>query len=252
MNQGNWIWYELDTSDVNGAITFYKDVIGWDTEVFGENYAIWNASGRGVGGLMRLPEEHEKSGLGPHWLGYVFADDVDATTKKAQSLNAKTLVPPSDIPTIGRFSVITDPQGAVIALFKPLPREDASPPPAEPANGHFSWHELMAADQESAIRFYSRLLGWEKTDAVATPMGTYQMYGVGGRTFGGMMTRPKEDPAPPRWLYYVKVGDLDAAVAHVKRGGGRVLHGPMEVPGGDRVAQCVDPQGAAFGLHASR
>ena len=247
-SQGNFVWCELDTDDVKNAITFYKDVVGWKTQAFDENYAIWTAGDTGVGGVGRLPDAHKKHGLGPHWLGYVYADDVDALTKKAESLGAKTFVAPSDIPTIGRFSVIADPQGAVIALFKPLPRESA-PPPAEPPNGHFSWYELMAGEQESALRFYSQLFGWEKKDAVQSPNGIYQMYGKGGRTFGGMMTRPEGYPLPPHWLYYVKVADLDAALGRVRQGGGKVWHGPMEVPGGDRVAQCVDPQGAPFALH---
>jgi predicted enzyme related to lactoylglutathione lyase len=108
---------------------------------------------------------------------------------------------------------------------------------------------VMAGDQEAAFRFYSQLFGWEKTDAVSSPMGLYQMYGKGGRSFGGMMTRPKDFPAPPRWLYYVRVDELDAVLERVKKDGGKVMHGPMEVPGGDRVAQCMDPQGAAFALH---
>src|SRR5207247_1974420 len=157
--------------------------------------------------------------------------------------------PPQDIPKVGRFSVIADPQGAVIALLKGSGPE--MPRPAEATNGHFSWHELMAGERETAFRFYSQLFGWQKTDAVPSPMGTYQMYGKGGRTFGGMATKPKDYPAPPHWLYYVKVDDLDAALARVKKGGGQVMHGPMEVPGGDRVAQCMDPQRAAFALHGT-
>jgi uncharacterized protein len=143
--------------------------------------------------------------------------------------------------------VIADPQGATIALFKPQGPE--RPLPAETPNGHVSWNELVAADWESAFRFYSQLFGWEKTEAMPGPTGIYQMYGKGGRSFGGMMTKPKDYPAPPHWLYYVKVADLDGAIARVKRGDGKVLNGPMDVPGGDRVAQCVDPQGAAFALH---
>jgi uncharacterized protein len=249
-SQGNFVWYELHTSDVNAAIPFYEDVIGWKTETFGGGdnpYVMWTAGGPPLGGVMTLQEEARKMGAPPHWLAYVAADDVDALTKKAESLGAKTYVAPMDIPTVGRFSVIADPQGAVIALFKGAGPETA--PPAETPNGHFSWHELMAADLESAFRFYSQLFGWQKTDAVEMPTGTYQMYGKGGRTFGGMMTKPKDYPAPPHWLYYVKVGDLDAALARVKKGGGSVMNGPMEVPGGDRVAQCMDPQGAAFALH---
>lgn len=246
--QGNFVWCELDTSDVQGAIKFYKDVIGWNTQAFDESYSIVMAGETGVGGVTRLSDEHKKIGLGPHWLGYVYADDVDQLTKKAQSLGAKTHVPPTEIPTIGRYSLIADPQGAVIALFKPLPRESA-PPPAGPTNGHFVWHELIAADHESALRFYAELLGWRKTDAFEGPRGTYQMYGKGGRTFGGMMTKPKDYPAGPHWLYYVTVADLDGAIARVQKSGGRVWNGPMDIPGGERVAQCLDPQGAAFALH---
>jgi len=246
-SQGNFVWYELDTSDVQGAIKFYKDVIGWGTQRFGESYVMWTAGETPVGGVMMLPDEARKMGAPPHWIAYVAADDVDALTKKAESLGAKTYVPPQDIPKVGRFSVIADPQGAVIALLKGSGPE--MPRPAEPTNGHFSWHELMAGERETAFRFYSQLFGWQKTDAVPSPMGTYQMYGKGGRTLGGMATKPKDYPAPPHWLYYVKVDDLDAALARVKKGGGQVMHGPMEVPGGDRVAQCMDPQRAAFALH---
>jgi hypothetical protein len=249
-SQGNFVWYELMTSDVKGAVKFYTDVTGWSTQPFEGGdmpYLMWTAGGTPIGGVLVLTDEVKKMGGGPHWLGYVTADDVDALTRKAESLGAKTCVAPRDIPTIGRFSVIADPQGAVIALFKPS--GTGMQRPAEPPPGHVSWHELVAADWESAFRFYSQLFGWQKTDAISGPMGIYQMYGKGGRTFGGMMTKPKDYPAPPHWLYYVKVKDLDAALGRVKKGDGKVWNGPMEVPGGDRVAQCVDPQGATFALH---
>ena len=251
-SQGTFVWYELMTTDVDRAVAFYRDVIGWGTQDYaggGAPYRMWTANGAPQGGVLAMPEEVKKSGTPPHWLAYVAVKDVDERTRQAVSLGAKTCAGPQDIPTIGRFSVISDPQGAVIALFKPLGPDMQRP--AEPPNGHFSWHELMANDQEAAFRFYSQLFGWEKNGAVESPMGVYQMYGKGERMYGGMMTRPKDFPAPPHWLYYVKVGDLDAALGRVKQGGGRVMNGPMEVPGGSRVAQCMDPQGAAFALHGS-
>lgn len=245
--QGKFVWYELMTTDVKGATDFYKHVVGWGTQPFGESYLMWTAAGTPIGGVTVLGDEQTRVGTPPHWMAHVTADDVDALVKKAESLGARRYVPPTDIPTVGRFSVIADPQGAVISLFTP-----SGPPmtrPAEPPNGHVSWHELMADDPEAALRFYSELFGWEKTDAVTSLMGIYQMYGKGGRTFGGMGKRPKDYPAPPHWLYYVKVADLDAALERVKHGGGQVMHGPMQVPGGDRVAQCLDPQRAVFALH---
>ena len=81
--------------------------------------------------------------------------------------------------------------------------------------------------------------------------GIYQMYGWGDITLGGMYNKPLDFPVPPHWLLYVTVDDVHAAVERVKESGGQVLNGPMEVPGGDWVAQCLDPQGASFAIHSA-
>ena len=81
-------------------------------------------------------------------------------------------------------------------------------------------------------------------------MGIYQTFSRGAHQIGGMMTLPP-DVGPPSWLYYVRVADLDDALSKIEEGGGKILNGPMEVPDGDRVAQCMDPQGAAFAIHWS-
>ncbi|MCL7937136.1 MAG: VOC family protein, partial [marine benthic group bacterium] len=96
------------------------------------------------------------------------------------------------------------------------------------------------------------LFGWKKhEDMDMGEYGIYRIYGGDGPPLGGIMTRPPEMPIGA-WLFYVTVNDIDAAVERVKAGGGQVLNGPMEVPGGDRVAQCQDPQGAMFALHWSQ
>jgi predicted enzyme related to lactoylglutathione lyase len=243
--EGTFIWYELSARDPKAAIRFYESVVGWHTRAFegGVPYTIWLAGNDGIGGVAPL-----SNGASPSWMAYVRADDVDALTQKAQSLGARTIAEPQDIPTVGRFSVIADPQGAVLALFKPFPSD--SPPLDELAPGHVRWHELLTDDWEAAFRFYSALFGWQKTDAFDMgERGTYQMYGKGGRTLGGMMNRPPGYPRAPHWLYYIHVADLDDALERVKKAGGRVWNGPMGVPGGDRVAQCADPEDALFALH---
>jgi len=80
------------------------------------------------------------------------------------------------------------------------------------------------------------------------PMGTYRIYGVGEQRLGGMMVIPKGAPMPPMWIYYVSTSDLEAAIGRATRKGGKVMNGPMDVPGG-RIAQLTDAQGAAFALH---
>jgi predicted enzyme related to lactoylglutathione lyase len=111
---------------------------------------------------------------------------------------------------------------------------------------------LITTDHEAAYDFYADLFGWEKTDAMDMgEMGTYQMYGQGEETYGGMFNKPEDMPAPPHWLLYVKVPDVEAAAAKVTELGGQVLNGPMDVPGGDQIVQCMDPQGGVFALHSA-
>lgn len=160
-------------------------------------------------------------------------------------------VPPRDIPNIGRFSVIADPQSAAFALFKPL--DSCEDQPVELGTpGRVGWHELLAADWEQALAFYNELFGWQKADAMDMgAMGTYQLFSAGGPAIGGMFTKPPMVPAR-HWLYYFTVGDIDAAVERVKAGGGEILNGPMEVPGGGWIIQGKDPQGAMFALFGKR
>ena len=121
--------------------------------------------------------------------------------------------------------------------------------------GEFSWSELYTTDHEAAFRFYEELFGWERLGTHDMgAMGTYLLWGRGGKQLGGMMTMPKEmktpdgRSVPPSWMYYVTTPDLDAALERAKKQGARVLNGPMEVPGGQRIVQLMDPQGAAFAL----
>jgi hypothetical protein len=149
---------------------------------------------------------------------------------------------------MGRFSVIQDPHGAVIATWKAVGEPGGHD--GEPAVGEFSWHELYAADWEAAYSFYSDLFGWKKlTPMDMGPMGIYQLFGRTDLPVGGMMNKPAEMPAPPCWMYYIRVPDVQQAAEKVKELGGQILNGPMEVPGGDWIVQCLDPQGAAFALH---
>ena len=115
---GAFSWSELMTTDVEGAKKFYSDLFGWETEdmTMGDmNYTVVKVGEESLGGFMATPPQAE--GAPPNWGVYVTVDDVDATAKKAEELGGKVLVPPTDIPTVGRFSVLQDPQGAVISAI---------------------------------------------------------------------------------------------------------------------------------------
>ncbi len=196
-NKGLFVWYEHLTKDPQAAIAFYGEVVGWKTQPFpgGGGYIMWVGSQGPLGGVMELPEQAAKMGAPPHWMAHVQVDDVDATAALTKKLGGKVHKEPTDIPTVGRFAVIADPQGAAIAIFTP----------------------------NSEMTLQKRV--------------------------GGMMTTPKGAPMPPMWLYYVETSDLDAAMGRATKKGAKVMNGPMDVPGGGRIAQLMDPQGVAFALH---
>jgi predicted enzyme related to lactoylglutathione lyase len=139
-----------------------------------------------------------------------------------------------------------------VHIIQPEPREPA--PEAEPAVGEASWLELMTTDAPAAMTFYQQLFGWQPSEAMDMgDMGKYQMFNRGDRMIGGMMNKPKEmAQAPPHWAIYFRVPGINAAAERVKANGGTILNGPMEVPGGDWILNGMDPQGAAFALHAKK
>jgi uncharacterized protein len=248
---GKFVWYELMTTDVAAAEDFYKHVIGWsarDAEIAGLAYTLFTIGTKPVGGLMALPAEASAAGARPGWNGYVSCDDVDAYAERVKQADGKIHHRPEDIPDVGRFAIVADPQGAVFALFKA--GMDESQMPTQTAPGGVGWHELHAADREKAFAFYAALFGWKKTDTMDMgPMGIYQMFGLGESSMGGIFNKPPAEPAP-YWLFYVNVPAIEAAMARVKDKGGQVINGPHQVPGGSWIIQGLDPQGALFALVA--
>ncbi len=252
-SQGQHTWYELMTSDVEAAKTFYTEIIGWklmDWEEGEKPYTMWTVGNKPVGGVLLLPDEAKAMGAPPHWIAYIATPDVDATGKKAEELGGKVLKS-MDIPKVGRFCVIQDPQGAVFAAFRAESEVDL---PDREQPGMFSWHELNTTDYEKAWTFYQALFDWEPTTSMDMgPMGTYWMYqdkSSGGNSIGGMCNVAKVQNIPPSWLYYITVDNVDTTIERIKSKNGKILNGPMEVPGGGKIAQCVDPQGVAFAIYA--
>ncbi|HXW71595.1 MAG TPA: VOC family protein [Methylocella sp.] len=248
-SDGRFVWYELMTTDIEAAKTFYADVIGWGTRgasMPGFPYSLFTATNVPVTGLMNLPDEARRAGIAPHWMGYVGVDDVDATVARIKQLGGAVRVPPMDVPGISRFSVIADPQMATLALIRGLkPRQGESIEPGTP--GRVGWHELFAADWEKVFAFYSELFGWQKTQSHVGAMGTYQQFSAASETIGGMFTKPPA-LALPFWLYYFNIDNVEAVVRRVEAAGGEILYGPATVPGGAWIVHCMDPQGAIFGL----
>ena len=252
---GKFIWCELMSPDIAASRAFYGSVVGWTTSEMQlpdlPPYTIFEADGRGVAGLMDFPAEL-KGKLPPNWTGYVAVDDVDRTAREVTENGGRVQREPDDIPGVGRFAVIADPHGAVLCIMKPQPMGDPQPPLPMTTPGHVGWHELMAGNGEEAFAFYSKLFGWTKHhDFEMGGMGVYRIFAEtsGGEQAGGIMTKPNDVPVPC-WNYYFNVPGIDAAIDRLTAGGGKVVNGPMEVPGGSWIVQAMDPQGAFFCLVA--
>ena len=121
---GSVCWNELMSSDPTAAAALYQSLLGWKTEEMemGEmgTYHMFKAEGKDRGGMMNLPPNTAPRS---HWLNYIMVEDVDAKVAEAKGLGAHEAVPPTDIPNIGRFAVLVDPQGAAFAVWQSLKTE---------------------------------------------------------------------------------------------------------------------------------
>src|SRR5262245_1690374 len=250
---GRPLWYELMTTDMKGAEAFYSAVVGWKTSPFAgasHPYSTFNRTAEmPVGGVMTKPDEAKAP---PFWARYVGVPKIEEAAAHVKRLGGSAHTEVITIPNVGRMQMMMDPQGAAFYIYEPASTEQ--PPEAAAEIGEASWHELMTTDVTAAMTFYQQLFGWQPSEAMDMgPAGKYQMFNRPHGMIGGMMNKPPEmAQVPPNWQIYFRVADVDAAAERVKANGGKILNGPMEVPGGDRVVNAMDPQGAAFGLHARK
>jgi uncharacterized protein len=251
---GRPVWYELMTTDTGAAETFYKKVVGWSAAPFPESpnqYTVFKRSGDvQVGGLMPRPQGMN---MPPFWSMYVAVPNLEDAAKQIEKLGGSDLSGVIEVPTVGRMQMLKDPQGAAFYIIQPQPSE-AGREETAPEIGEASWHELITTDAEAAMKFYHDVFGWQPSEAMDMgEMGKYQMFNRPHGMIGGMMNKPPAmAQVPPHWLIYFRVPDINAAADRVKKNGGTVVNGPMEVPGGDWILNAIDPQGAAFALHAKK
>src|SRR5262252_10231002 len=250
---GRPLWYELMTTDMKAADAFYRKVVGWSTKPFdgtGQPYTMFNRGGDvSVGGMMTKPDQVKTP---PFWAMYIGVPKLEDAAARIEHLGGKHHTDVIVVPNVGRMQMMTDPQGAAFYIYEPANTDQR--PEAAPEIGDGSWHELMTTDGPAAMTFYQQVFGWQPSDTMDMgPAGTYQMFNRPHGMIGGIMKKPAEMAnVPPNWLIYFRVPDADAAAATIKANGGKILNGPNEVPGGDRVLTAKDPQGAVFGLHARK
>ncbi|WP_217914126.1 VOC family protein [Miltoncostaea marina] len=245
---GLFCWADLGTTDAAGARAFYAELLGWEPDPARsapdpDEYAVMAIDGAAVAGVYLQDEDQRARGVPPAWLSYVAVEDADATAARAQELGGALLMGPKDVAEDGRMALIGDPQGAVFALWQG--RRFAG---AELVNdaGAMTINQLNTTDPAGAEAFYSELFGWEFAQ-VGTDAAPFWSIANDGRLNGGMMALQPQAPAPPHWLVYFTVEDLDASAGVLAARGGAVVVPPMQVPAG-RFLVAHDPQYAFFAL----
>lgn len=245
--RGKFVWHELLSGDAAAATAFYTKVVPWKSQPWEQDssYSMWVAKNGPVGGIARLDGTAP-----PHWLAYVAVPDINATVESARELGGRVLKDRTDLPNGGSYAVLVDPQGAEFAVYQSGSETGANGLSA-PGAGDFSWHELATTDAKAAMEFYTKLLGWEAGpvhDMGEAAGGNYHLFLHEGNQYGGMYVSDSAGTGPS-WLCYISVEDVGKATTAAKNAGGRVMNGPMEVPGGSWVAQVLDAEGAPFAVH---
>lgn len=253
---GDFIWYELMTSDAEAAQEFYAAVIGWTFSPAGQidmDYREFSMNKETVGGLLPLTEDMKANGARPCWLGYVAVNDVDEAATDIEKAGGSIHMAPRNIPQVGRFAMVSDPQGVMFYIMKDSSGQTSNSFAAtEPLVGHCAWNELATTDQAGAVAFYTDQFGWrQEGDMDMGTIGKYQFLYQGNSMIAGVMPKVPEMPMGI-WSYYFRVPRIDEAIATIKGEGGSIVQEPIEIPGGEFAMSGLDPQGATFSLVGPR
>jgi predicted enzyme related to lactoylglutathione lyase len=249
---GQFLWHELVTTDPDAGAGFYSKVFGWNAQPFSAdpNYTMLTNAQSPVGGARVVDKDPLAAKVGANWLTYVGVPEITAALAAVEAHGGRIVHPVTAIPPDGgRYAVITDPEGSTIGVYEPGSGMAAG---ANPSAGTVAWHELRADDVVATLQFYQAIFGWEvlRSIPMGGDVGTYHLFGIGDTQMGGAFKRPKDlPPSWPRWLVYLAVPSVTAAVEAGLAAGGKLLNGPHEVPGGNCMAQIADPHGVVFAVH---
>jgi predicted enzyme related to lactoylglutathione lyase len=239
-------WVDLTTPDLDDALRFYGGLFGWDFEDAGEeagHYHMAAVRGKRVAGIGPA-----QPGSPPvaYWTTYLTGSDVDAHAAAIGDAGGTVMYGPLDVMGQGRMLVASDPEGAAFGIWQPQAHTGAQ---LVNENATLTWNERMTRDLEGTKRFYNAVFGIEFDALPDTPPDAYQLLKVGDDVVGGMFAMPDDVPAaaPPHWLTYFWLDDVDAGFKRVRELGGQVLREPVDSPYG-RYAPVQDPQGGTFCL----
>jgi uncharacterized protein len=249
---GEFCWVDLATTDVDGAKTFYGELLGVEAEAAPGDpeetggYGFLMRNGKMLAGIGPVQSDEGHSA----WSSYIKVEDADATAAEVKEAGGEVFFGPADLPNdSGRVAMLRDPEGAFIGII-----QQERHPGAQVVNepGTWTWNNLLTRDLEGAQDFYGKVFGWSATHNEEAPPGIL-MWQVEGQRWpegmGGMMEMTDDMPSemPAHWQVYFIVENADQAIERATSDGAKLAFGPIDAPVG-RFATLVDPQGAAVSI----
>ncbi len=247
---GEFSWIELATSNQNAAKSFYTTLFGWTVRDVptgpDEVYSLLELEGRIAAGAFAISPSESAAGVPPHWHLYIAVASADEAAKKAGELGGEVVEAPFDVTDRGRAALLQDPTGAFFSVWEAKARSGLG---VTGQPGAFCWADLNTPDQQRAKVFYEDLFGWKLKPGQGKESGYLHI--VNGENYiGGVPPARESSPnAPPHWLLYFAVADVDKTFQEAKDMNARTLLRPMDFEGVGRVAMLADPQGAVFALY---
>jgi uncharacterized protein len=241
-------WFELATTDQDGAEAFYGALFGWTAQRNpmddGSLYTLFHLGGREVAAVYTMMPEQRAQGVPPNWGVYFKVDDADAVAARAAASGGAVLAPPFEVADMLRMAVCADPEQAAFSLFQPRTHHGVA---AIRETNAVCWAELATRDLARAETFYTGLFGWTMQEHHASPPGGYRMFGNADGMLGGLLRMTEEwGDMSSHWSIYLQVEDVDTTVEKALALGGKLCFPVFDAPSVGRIARIDDPSGAGF------
>ncbi|MFI9756829.1 VOC family protein [Streptomyces sp. NPDC051963] len=244
--EGTPCWADAMFSDVEGAKSFYGDVLGW---TFGEasteygNYTQAYVDGKAVAAVVPpMPGQEEQS----QWCLYLASPDAAATAGKIRDNGGQVVMEPMQVGDFGTMCLASDPGGVVFGVWQAGTHEGFEAPMDQA--GAFCWAEIFTREPRKSDTFFPAVFPYTSQQMDDDAMD-FRVYNLAGNPALGRMKMTDDFPpeVPPYINVYFGVRDCDDAVAKATKLGAVLRFGPMDSPFG-RFAALTDPQGANFSV----
>jgi uncharacterized protein len=245
-----FVWFEYVSNDQDKAKGFFGELFGWKTKSttmpHGSYTLITHGGERMLGGYVKPVEGGPQR---PHWLPHLQVASAQESAAKVKSLGGAVVKAPFSLGEYGTNAIVSDPLGAVFALWQPVMPDQANDGEYKGEDGGWVWNELYTQDPDRSLTFYKALAGFDSESMQkqrdAPGPDRYEILKSGDKARAGVM---KLAGVPPMWMPYVQVADTDAVVERAKKLGATFMMPAETIPGVGRIAVMADPLGGALGL----